>query len=205
MFAGLKKGGRPSSPPTLVGGGSVTAKISIHHGDSYASLEGTADVIKWPNQSGWRSLWRPNGQLAQTRPQKAQEATTVHARTTPAVVDVKTVRSARRALQQASSRSSKFPNALGHLRPGGQAERGVPRPPVRAAVWSSWAAAGQPGYSGSSAGRSVMDLCMSGIACQKEVKIYRQRPRPVNALSRFVACFFHLLCAPPTRSPPTRH
>lgn len=71
------------------GGGSVTAKISIHHGDRYASLEGTADVIKWPNQSGWRSLWRPNGQLAQTWPQKAQEATTLHARTTPAVVDVK--------------------------------------------------------------------------------------------------------------------
>lgn len=50
----------------------------------------------------------------------------------------------------------------------------------------------------SSAGRSALDLCLSAIACQRAVKIYRRRPRFANALSRFVACFFHLLRAADT-------
>lgn len=39
---------------------------------------------------------------------------------------------------------------------------------------------------------------MSGIACQRAVKIYRRGAAGfANALSRLAACFFHLSCAAP--------
>lgn len=83
------------------------------------------------------------------------------------------------------------------------------RPPICTAVWSTWVASSKK-YSGRSVGRNVMDLCMSGIACQRVGKIYRQRsimkrPGPVNELSMFVAyaslftsshLFSHLISRP---------
>lgn len=89
-------------------------------------------------------------------------------------------------------------------RSGSRAFRDLPR--ERPCFPPGWRAGGRD-----TGGSSVIDLRMSGIACQKVVKIYSKRPGLVNALSRFAACFFsrflllHLFSAPPSRSPPTRH
>lgn len=52
-------------------------------------LRGLPMSLNRPISEGGAPLWRPNGQLVEASPQKAQEATIVHARTT--VADVKKI------------------------------------------------------------------------------------------------------------------
>lgn len=107
-----------------------------------------------------------------------------------AIADANTL--ARRALQQALARSSRLHGVLSSAPQGRSPAQVFPDLRCEGPGPPGW----RPGCSGSSAGRRVTDLRMSGIACQKVVKIYRPRPRLVNVLSRFVACFlpafFHL-------------
>lgn len=86
---------------------------------------------------------------------------------------------------------------VGHLlyvqTPAGY-ERSVrlaPRGAICTASYSTWVASSKT-YSEGSVGRNVMDLCTSGITCQRAGMIYRlgsimKRPGLVNELSMFVA------------------
>lgn len=68
-------------------------------------------------------------------------------------------------------------------------------PPICVAIYSTWVASSKD-----TVGRNVRAWCLSGISCQKVVKIYRQRfilkrPGLANEVSRFVGYGFlsHLI------------